>query len=454
MRALLFNPWIADFAAFDHWTRPLNLLRLASLLRRLDWEVELYDCLDRRLQEIPGCAKPKRHRLNPFGAGHYYREAIPAPPAVRFIPREFKRYGVPIDVVEKSLREMAVPDVILIPCMMTYWYPGAEEAICMMRRVFPKACVILGGVYAALCRGHAEIHSGADAIITGRHWPEIVNRIAAAVGGKTESYGDGKTWIEPAYDLLRGDSCLPLVTSIGCPCRCAYCATHSLWPQFIQYPMEAAADSIERCVKEFHATDLVFYDDALLINREKHFLPLMEECLRRRVKARFHTPNALHVRQIDEETSRMLKRAGFVTIRLGLETAQPSLQRETGSKVDTEDYRRVMRLLLDAGFSAREVGTYLLLGLPGQSPESAWEACRLAAECGSEIRIAMISPIPGTPLFERKTDDFVIDHRSDPLLHNNSLTPWRLRRFTQEEIRRLERFAAETNGILRKNGLF
>jgi len=454
MRALLFNPWITDFAAFDHWTRPLNLLRLASLLRTLDWDVELYDCLDRRLQELPGYAKLKRHRFNPYGAGHYFREAIPAPSAIRFIPREYKRYGVPIDVVEKRLREMAAPDVVLIPCMMTYWYPGAQEAVRMMRRVFPQACVILGGVYAALCREHAEIHSGADAVITGKHWPEIVVRIAAAAGAETECPGDGRTWIEPAYNLLRGDSCLPILTSIGCPCHCSYCATHSLWPQFIQYSVEAAADSIERCVKEFHGTDLVFYDDALLINREKHFLPLMDECLRRGVKARFHTPNALHVRQIDGDVARMVKRAGFVTIRLGLETAHPRLQRETGSKVNTEDYRRAMRHLLDAGFSAREVGTYLLLGLPGQTLESAWEACRLAAECGSEIKIAMASPIPGTPLYEKESDDFIIDHRRDPLLQNNSITPWRLRRFALEDVRRLERFAAETNAVLRKNGRF
>ncbi len=453
MRFLLFNPWIHDFSAFDHWTRPLNLLRLASLLRQCGAEVTFYDCLDRRSADLDGLPSPPRHRLNPFGCGHYYREEIPLPPLLDFMPRHFKRYGIPPGRVENRLRDFPEPDVVVVASMMTYWYPGVFEAVTMMRRLFPRAPVIIGGVYATLCRDHAEQFSGADAVVTGPHWPAIVNRIFEIVGYGAPCNGDQKTWIEPSYDFLRGEACFPLLTSTGCPCHCTYCATHSLWPRFFPYECEPILDSLDRLVRDFGATDISFYDDALLTGKEKHFWPLMENVIRRGYSLRFHTPNALHVRQIDRETARLLRRGGFATIRLGLEVTQRDRQKETGGKVYTPEYIEAMRHLREAGFSAREVGTYVLFGLPDQSLESVWEGCQLVAQQGSEIKLALYSPIPGTPLYEAPCDDFRFDPTADPLLQNCSLAPWRAVSTPYESYQNLKQNIERINQNLRKSPL-
>ena len=34
MKALLVNPWICDFAAYDLWLRPYGLLRVGAVLRK------------------------------------------------------------------------------------------------------------------------------------------------------------------------------------------------------------------------------------------------------------------------------------------------------------------------------------------------------------------------------------------------------------------------------------
>ncbi|MFB3786221.1 MAG: radical SAM protein [bacterium] len=454
MRALLFNPWITDFAAFDHWARPLNLLRLAALLRQQGWIVDFYDCLDRRSPDLDGLPAPPRHRFNPYGGGHYYREIIPNPPLLESVKLRYKRYGVPPGRVEQRLRTFPRPDVIIVASVMTYWYPGVFEAIARLRRLFPGVPILLGGIYATLCRAHAEAHSGADAVITGRHWPEIVNRIFALLGDASAPCpGDQETWIEPAYDLMCGDSCYPLLTSTGCPGHCTYCATHSLWPRFVTYDRDAVLDSIGRLARDHHATDLVFYDDALLVKKETHFLPLMEALIHQGYSLRFHTPNALHVRQIDATVAGWLKRAGFATIRLGLEVVQRDWQKSTGGKVYLEEYLAAMRHLRDAGFT-REVGTYLLFGLPGQSLEAVREGCRLVAEQGSEIYLALYSPIPGTPLYERPGGEFRFAPRGDPLFHNNSLAPWQSPEFTETRYRELRQFARALNEIVRKGPFF
>ena len=43
---LLVNPWIADFAAYNFWIKPLGLLNIADLLRENGFRVTLIDCLD------------------------------------------------------------------------------------------------------------------------------------------------------------------------------------------------------------------------------------------------------------------------------------------------------------------------------------------------------------------------------------------------------------------------
>ncbi len=451
MRALLFNPWVKDFAAFDLWMRPMSLLRLGGLLRRLGWEVDWYDCMDRRIPLKAGLHKPRKHRLNPYGCGHYYQEIVSPPPALQFVPRSFKRFGTPPELVEATLKTYPPPEVVFIPCMMTYWYLGAFEAIHMMRRVFPKASIVLGGVYATLCYEHAVKYSGADMVLRGESWPGIVRELYRRLGVRQEVPGDQSTWIEPAYDLLGGDTCYPALVTTGCPYHCTYCATHALWPKFCGYEPGGLADSMERCVRNWGAMDFAFYDDALLMKKHNHFLPLMEEIIRRDLSLRFHTPNAVHVSQIDEETAVLMKRAGFKHLRLGFETAQGDLQRETGGKVNTEEYRYAMACLRRAGFTAWDVGTYVLVGIPEQSRASLWEACEVVHEAGSEIKLAMYSPLPHTTLVERIHNDFHFYAQEEPLLQNNSLIPWRSRHFSDVDLQGLKRFVAEKNQKLREN---
>jgi radical SAM superfamily enzyme YgiQ (UPF0313 family) len=196
-------------------------------------------------------------------------------------------------------------------------------------------------------------------------------------------------------------------------------------------PREPArvADEIAGCVESLGAEDVVFYDDALLFDAERHLWPILDRLRARGVRPRYHTPNGLHARLIDGPVASRLRRAGFVTLRLGLETADPGQQRRDGDKVDRGLFARAVEALWAAGYTARQVRAYVLIGRPGQDLEAARATVAFAHGLGVPVGAAQFSPIPGTREWEAAlalgclVSGVDPASAADPLLHNNSLYP-------------------------------
>ena len=168
---------------------------------------------------------------------------------------------------------------------------------------------------------------------------------------------------------------------------------------------------------------MAFYDDALLVDAERHIHPILDGVLSRGLRVRFHTPNGLHARFIDPRLARAMRRAGFVTVRLGLESADPAQQAHDGGKVDDAAFARAIDALYGAGFSAREVSAYVLVGRPGQDVGAVRATVAFAHRLGVPVRTAQFSPIPGTAEWGRAVEMGYIPPDADPLLHNNSIYP-------------------------------
>jgi radical SAM superfamily enzyme YgiQ (UPF0313 family) len=150
---------------------------------------------------------------------------------------------------------------------------------------------------------------------------------------------------------------------------------------------------------------------------------LLERLVRRNLNLRFHTPNALHIREIDAGLARLLFLSGFKTIRLGLETSDSELHRRLGNKVSEGDFQRAVKHLHRAGFKSKEVGAYIMVGLPRQSVDSVMETIDLVGTTGAIPFLSEYSPIPHTALWETAVKCSRYDLASEPLYHNNTLLP-------------------------------
>ena len=167
-------------------------------------------------------------------------------------------------------------------------------------------------------------------------------------------------------------------------------------------------------------------------------MPILKEIIRRKLNVRFHFPNGLHIRYITHEVAELMMEAGCKTVRLGLETAEPTRQLSTGGKVSTEEFIRAVDALKKAGFTDKEVGVYILAGLPGQEVKEVYNTIQLVKEQGLKPLIAEYSPIPGTALWEKAVALSPFPIAEEPLFHNNTLLPCQWEKFTLNDLERLK----------------
>lgn len=367
------------------------------------------------LDVVAGAARGDRA----FGRKTIVSYEIEKPGPYKNIPKRYRHFGMTESAAGEWLASRRPPDVIFLTSAMTYWYPGVEWAVRVLNSALPGVPVILGGLYARLCAEHAR-KTGADFVVA-EHWEPDVTRPAMDLYGR------------PPYGVT--------MTSFGCSLSCDYCASRRLWPDYRRRELRGVLDEIDFQIG-LGVKDIAFYDDALLIDKKGYFYPLCEELRSRHGEnLRFHTPNGLHVREIDDSCADILKGTGFQTIRLSLESIDPRVMNAGSGKVARDQYAAAVKNLLRAGYGAGELETYILLGLPNQSVGSVKETISFVRECGGKPKLAEFSPIPGTPAFARAAAK-IPRLLSEPLLHNNSVySAWISGEMSAEELQELKDFA-------------
>ncbi|MBF0505233.1 MAG: radical SAM protein [Nitrospirae bacterium] len=409
LRILLINPWIYDFAAFNLWAKPLGLLRVAEYLSSFDVELLFIDCTD-------SCTAGR------FGAGKYRTEDIPKPDILQAVPRRFKRYGIGTDEFARQVRAAMPFDAVMMTSVMSYWYPGVQAAVEMIRELAGDVPVILGGIYATLYPEHGIKASGADFVFRGPLAGGL-NFALATFGFKLKR----KREEIPYYRLNLYSDCrfAPLLTSTGCPFRCAYCASELLSggkccrrtpDEVLKEVSELYYQSVGQGVRDY-----AFYDDALLYDADNHIKPILRGIADAGLPVRFHTPNGLHARFVDEEVARLMQRTNFKTVRLSLETTDGDRQEDTGAKVTNSDLEKAVALFRRCGFTKNEIGVYLMYGLPGQELSEVMEGIEFLKALAVKIYLAEFSPVRGTRAWNELVRDGTIDDALDPLLTNNTV---------------------------------
>lgn len=443
-RVLLLSPPVYDFALFDLFLRPYGLLRIAALLKESGYECICIDALDPNHSACigPSGRGPKRKEN---GTGKFFRQAVPLPPGIRPISRQFSRYGIPEAALLRDIEEAGPYDLALISSGMSYWYPGVEELSRNLKRIMPELPLYVGGVYASLLPEHCRSLEGVDGVLAGsldrpegrRELDLLMERLSLPpLKGPIPLFPE---MLPPLY--RSGGTVLRL--NRGCPYRCDYCASCILEPVWCEGDPDLLFEYLKELYGRTGVKHYAFYDDALLLGKERLLLPFLERLVRELPNLSFWTPNAMHLRLLDGQTARLMKRAGFREARFGYESDSEAFHREHDGKYCPGEAQRAFEALRGAGFSREEVTLYVLGALPGQRKEELYSAVRGAKASGFSVQIAEYSPVPGTAMWQEslRRSSYPIDR--EPLYQNNSFMPMEWEGLERKDLENLKRFARE-----------
>ncbi|MGB7294723.1 MAG: radical SAM protein [Candidatus Aminicenantales bacterium] len=317
------------------------------------------------------------------------------------------------DVVGISAMSFTLLDAFKTAQVVKKVRPGALSILGGTHvHLFPEETIGLDGVDFALM-GESE-HSLADFL---KEWTEG-SKDPMRIAGLIFKNKDGriiKNEIKPIPDLdgipfpqrdllnirhyssllSRGTLCTTIISSRGCPFKCAFC-DRPLSPVTSHFRARSAknvVDEIQECV-DLGIKDFLFYDDTFTVSR-KRVLAICEEILQRRLRIRWDIRTRVDL--VDEEMLRMLKKAGCLAIHYGVEAGNDKILQVIKKGFTISKVKEVFRLTRKLGI---ETLAYFMIGLPSEEIHDIQDTFDLAKDLRPDYaHFTIFSPYPGTELY-------------------------------------------------------
>ena len=356
------------------------------------------------------------------------------------------------EVINHFIKEK--PDVVGISAVVSTAYDYVKKLSLKLKEVLPETIIVLGGNLGA----SAEIilkKTGVDLICTGEGEKAIVDLYNCLTGPQAElkdvlgwAYLDDMeqfvfTGYPPAlakdelYDvdwtILEENNeldafLLPLskskvrsltdnfderlerlensdkkffilVASKGCVARCTFCHR---WDKGIRYiPIPVLMKRLDHIIEKYNVGFVSFGDENFGTDK-KWLAEFLEEIQKRDVLWRVA---GMRVNCITEEWMVRMKEAGCVQILYGMESGSPRILKIMEKMTTLEQNKKTLELMVKHNIPTT---IQLVLGMPGESPETVRETAEFAAFATTlspnrdpnDISINYAQALPGTPLYE------------------------------------------------------
>ncbi len=249
----------------------------------------------------------------------------------------------------------------------------------------------------------------------------------------------------PAYDLLEFEKYVPppaslnskrpaigIITSRGCPYKCAFCARitgHKLRFKTI----DQIIDEIKYLKEKFQIKQFHFYDDTITCN--KNFIKTLcnrfiDENLN------LHWSCFARVDTVDEEILGLMKKAGCFVIMYGAESLDEKILLDVKKGITVEQIQKALILTRKAGIESR---ISLIIGTPTETRESLEKTGKKLLKLDTDFfQVFIAVPMPGSQFYiEAKNEGRVINENWAD--YNLSKVLYKHKIFTEKELFAIQR---------------
>jgi radical SAM superfamily enzyme YgiQ (UPF0313 family) len=470
MKALLLQPPVYDTQYYAEWSMPSGLLKVASWMRQLGYDIRLVDCLypdrkgevPKRYRSVAQVCSTLEWSYSDYRAmmkDRYGRSTIRLPNHHRY-KFEFGRSLADLEahLVRKQQGDLFsdqaawAPDEVWITSIMTYWWESTRDAVLLVKRLFPKARVRIGGIYPTLAPHHLrnalaaaghefEITRGRDLVIKKvRGHARVANEdciVTGEIPGASNEDLDFEVYRQMTRDL-EGEERLPsysiLTTSRGCPFDCSYCAQKAYNEGSLKVrirPVQKTFDEIRRKYHEFGVRQFAFYEDNFLLEKPNitRLLELLLEHKHEMPHLRLFAPEGVEVRLLHDDLAfvQLMKETGFDAVYLPLETMSRDVTRAWNRRHSHAGlFERAVKVCHDANFKLHdmEVNAFILFGMPNEDLKDVVNTMFYASEMVGGLVPMLFTPVPGSIMFGQ-FEDYLFGEMGFNLQHlNGKLYPF------------------------------
>ena len=362
----------------------------------------------------------------------------PQPPiGLALIGAILEKEGYPVKILDANATGLmpeevskAIPDADIVGITaMTPTIGTALRIAHHLKKDRPGLKIIIGGPHVTLLPEETLASSNdIDVIVRGEGDETVIELLRAIeIGGSLNNIGgisykaDGKiihtsdrtsytdmdSLPYPAYHLLPWKKYQPhpphgrqmpfgaMVTSRGCPYRCAYCSKPVFGSKFRAQSPERVVEEMTYLHQKFGVKEIAFYDDSFTLDK-KRVHAIADKIMEKGLKIAWTCETRVNL--VDKELLHHMKQAGCYSVAYGIESASPEIIKTLQKDITLEQVETAVR-------DSRGVGLlvigYFMLGSPGDTPETIRQTIEFAKKLKVDFaQFSVTTPFPGTELYD------------------------------------------------------
>lgn len=318
--------------------------------------------------------------------------------------------------------------------MMTY---KIAEIVKQINQTIP---VIVGGPYSTLRPSKVISDKNIDCAVRG----EGEETFLKIVQGMSMEFIDGLVWkkgdttkVNTSSKFIKNLDSLPfpkfdleliptdskknftvMQTARGCSFNCSFCSSPRVWGREIRF---RSIDNVVReiiCRHVYHDVSYFYFSDDTFNIVPNRVRRLCKKIISKKLDITFSCEARLNL--VDRTTLKLMKEAGCVRIKVGLESGNDRILRLMKKGITVKEVRNAVRKIKEAKIP---ITAYAMIGMPTETTEEMMDTLKLCKEINpARLSLSIATPWYGTELYEKVKDSLnetIFFHQSKSVINKN-----------------------------------
>jgi len=187
-----------------------------------------------------------------------------------------------------------------------------------------------------------------------------------------------------------------VITGRGCPYSCSYCASKKIWGQKVRFRTpDNIIKELIHLKRNFNSPLVYFVDDTFTLRKER-----AKEICRKMINNNLNLKWKCDTRVdcIDYELADLMKKAGCIRIKIGVESGSDRILKEIKKGLTKDKIRKGAEVIKKVSLP---LTVYLMAGFPNETNEDIKETIEFAKEIDADYySLSVVAPYLGTEIYE------------------------------------------------------